>query len=308
MTAHLELAGWEHVSSGKVRDLYAPAGRSGSPDRLLIVTSDRISAYDRILPTTIPDKGTILNQLAVWWMGRVDDIVGTHLIATEPNPADPADPRAVPEAVAGRAVVCRALDMIPIECVVRGYLTGSGLAEYRDRGSVCGIRLPDGLVEASRLDAPVFTPAAKAELGDHDENISFEAAARVVGRPLAERLRDVSLALYERARAIAAERGVLIADTKFEFGLDPATGALVLADEILTPDSSRFWPADQWIPGRETPSFDKQYVRDWLASPASGWDRGSNAPPPPLPDEVVAATRDRYIEAFRRITGADPRL
>lgn len=303
MTAR-ELPGWVHVSSGKVRDIYAPAGPE-TPDRLLLVTSDRISAYDFILPTPIPDKGKVLNQMAVWWMGRLAGVVENHLLATS---FDPADPLSVPKEVEGRAVVAKALDMIPIECVVRGYLTGSGLIEYRRSGTVCSIRLPEGLDEASRLDEPIFTPAAKAELGDHDENISFDRAAAMVGGELAARLRDTSIALYESARGIAAERGVIIADTKFEFGLDRASGALVLADEILTPDSSRFWPADEWAPGRPAPSFDKQYVRDWLASERSGWDRASGEEPPALPAEVVAATRDRYIEAFTRLTGGEPQL
>lgn len=304
MTDHMELPGWVHMSSGKVRDIYAPEGTQ-SPDRLLLVTSDRISAYDFILPTPIPSKGEVLNQMAVWWMGRLSDIIDNHLLSTF---HDPADPLSVPLAVEGRAVVAKALHMIPIECVVRGYLTGSGLIEYRRAGRVCGIALPDGLSEASRLDAPIFTPAAKAEVGDHDENISFERAADMVGTDLAARLRDASIALYERARDIALDKGVIIADTKFEFGIDPTSGALVLADEILTPDSSRFWPADQWTPGAVTPSFDKQYVRDWLASAESGWDRSSGDEPPALPDEVVAATRDRYIEAFRRLTDAEPQL
>lgn len=299
-----ELRGWVRVSSGKVRDIYAPADQD-SPDRLLLVTSDRISAFDFILPTPIPGKGKILNQLAVWWMDRLRDIVENHLLATA---HDPLDPHSVPEELEGRAVVAKALRMIPIECVVRGYLTGSGLVEYEESGTVCGIGLPDGLVEASRLDTPIFTPAAKAELGEHDENITFERAADMVGAELAARLRDTSIALYERARDIAAARGVIIADTKFEFGLDPATGALVLGDEILTPDSSRFWPADEWTPGRPTPSFDKQYLRDWLTSAESGWDRASGAEPPALPDEVAAATGARYVEAFTRLTGEEPKL
>lgn len=298
------LRGWVRVSSGKVRDIYAPADQD-SPDRLLLVTSDRISAYDYILETPIPGKGKILNQLAVWWMGRLDDVVENHLLATA---HDPLDPHSVPEELEGRAVVAKALRMIPIECVVRGYLTGSGLVEYEESGTVCGIGLPEGLVEASRLDTPIFTPAAKAELGEHDENITFERAADMVGAELAARLRDTSIALYERARDIAAARGVIIADTKFEFGLDPATGALVLGDEILTPDSSRFWPADEWIEGRPTPSFDKQYLRDWLTSAESGWDRASGAQPPALPDEVAAATGARYVEAFTRLTGEEPKL
>lgn len=299
-----ELRGWVRVSSGKVRDIYAPADQD-SPDRLLLVTSDRISAFDYILPTPIPGKGKILNQLAVWWMGRLEDVVENHLLATA---HDPLDPHSVPEELEGRAVVAKALRMIPIECVVRGYLTGSGLVEYEKSGTVCGIGLPEGLVEASRLDTPIFTPAAKAELGEHDENITFERAADMVGAELAARLRDTSIALYERARDIAAARGVIIADTKFEFGLDPATGALVLGDEILTPDSSRFWPADEWIEGRPTPSFDKQYLRDWLTSAESGWDRASGAQPPALPDEVAAATGARYVEAFTRLTGEEPKL
>lgn len=299
-----ELRGWVRVSSGKVRDIYAPADQD-APDRLLLVTSDRISAFDYILPTPIPGKGKILNQLAIWWMDRLRDIVENHLLATA---HDPLDPYSVPEGVEGRAVVAKALRMIPIECVVRGYLTGSGLVEYEKSGTVCGIGLPEGLAEASRLDTPIFTPAAKAELGEHDENITFERAADMVGAELAARLRDTSIALYERARDIAADRGVIIADTKLEFGLDPATGALVLGDEILTPDSSRFWPADEWTPGRPTPSFDKQYLRDWLTSAASGWDRASGAQPPALPDEVAAATGARYVEAFTRLTGEDPKL
>lgn len=303
MTAR-ELPGWVHVSSGKVRDIYAPAGQE-APDRLLLVTSDRISAYDYILPTPIPGKGEVLNQLAVWWMGRLADVVPNHLLSTA---FDPADPLSVPKEVEGRAVVAKALDMIPIECVVRGYLTGSGLVEYTASRTVCEIPLPEGLQEASCLDKAIFTPAAKAELGDHDENISFTRACEMVGADLAARLRDTSIALYEGARAIAAERGVIIADTKFEFGIDRESGSLVLGDEILTPDSSRFWPADEWVPGRVTPSFDKQYVRDWLASEESGWDRASGEQPPALPESVVAATRDRYVEAFTRLTGEEPQL
>ncbi|WP_022867367.1 phosphoribosylaminoimidazolesuccinocarboxamide synthase [Schaalia vaccimaxillae] len=310
MTDRYELPGWVHVSSGKVRDIYAPADLAtghqvDNPDRLLLVTSDRISAYDYILSTLIPGKGKVLNQLAIWWMGQMGDIISDHLLSTR---HDPTDPQSVPAAVDGRAVVCKALNMVPIECVVRGYLTGSGLVEYNEGGAVCGIALPGGLVEASRLDTPIFTPAAKAEMGDHDENISFERTVAMVGEDLAAQLRDTSIALYERARRIAGERGVIIADTKFEFGIEPTTGSLVLGDEILTPDSSRFWPADQWQPGRVTPSFDKQYVRDWLASPESGWDKSTGDQPPALPDEVVAATTDRYVEAFRRITGEDPQL
>jgi len=321
-----DLPGWVHLSSGKVRDIYVPReqtapvgdqpGPSGPPssvqpgargaarpEHLLMVTSDRISAFDHVLPSRIPDKGTVLNQLALWWMAQVQDIIPTHVIST-----DAAGDPPVPDAVAGRAVVCRALGMAPIECVVRGYLTGSGLTDYAASGAVCGIALPPGLTEASRLPEPIFTPAAKAQQGDHDENISFEQTVEMVGEDLAARLRDTSLALYRRATDIAARRGLLIADTKFEFGVDRATGELVLADEILTPDSSRFWPADRWTPGRVTPSFDKQYVRDWLTSPESGWDRFGTEAPPALPDDVIAATRQRYLEAFRRLTGTEPVL
>ena len=282
-----------------------------------MVTSDRISAYDYVLPTLIPGKGAVLNQLAIWWMGQLRPLVENHLLAVGTKaPAEAS--RAleggqptrftVPAEVDGRAVVCRSLHMIPIECVVRGYLTGSGLAEYRESGSVCGIKLPEGLTEASRLEEPIFTPAAKAELGEHDENITFELTVERIGEGLAVAIRDLSIALYRAARDIAAERGIIIADTKFEFGIDVTTGALVLADEILTPDSSRFWPADQWVEGQVAPSFDKQYLRDWLVSEQSGWDRSSGANPPALPESVAAATAARYVEAYRRLTGSDPIL
>ena len=282
-----------------------------------MVTSDRISAYDYVLPTLIPGKGAVLNQLAIWWMGQLRPLVENHLLAVGTKaPAEAsralegAQPTrfTVPAEVDGRAVVCRSLHMIPIECVVRGYLTGSGLAEYRESGSVCGITLPEGLTEASRLEEPIFTPAAKAELGEHDENITFEQTAERIGEELAVAIRDLSIALYRAARDIAAQRGIIIADTKFEFGIDVTTGALVLADEILTPDSSRFWPADQWVEGQIVPSFDKQYVRDWLVSEQSGWDRSSGANPPALPESVAAATAARYVEAYRRLTGSDPIL
>ena len=282
-----------------------------------MVTSDRISAYDYVLPTLIPGKGAVLNQLAIWWMGQLRPLVENHLLAVGTKaPAEAsralegAQPTrfTVPAEVDGRAVVCRSLHMIPIECVVRGYLTGSGLAEYRESGSVCGIKLPEGLTEASRLEEPIFTPAAKAELGEHDENITFEQTVERIGEELAVAIRDLSIALYRAARDIAAERGIIIADTKFEFGIDVTTGALVLADEILTPDSSRFWPADQWVEGQVAPSFDKQYVRDWLVSEQSGWDRASGANPPALPESVAAATAARYVEAYRRLTGSDPIL
>ena len=329
------LHGWTPLNSGKVRDIYAPdeavvgpaqeatpaEGRprhaKAGPEALLMVTSDRISAYDYVLPTQITGKGAVLNQLAIWWMGKLRPLVENHLLAVgtkapvEASSAlEGAQPTRfeVPAEVDGRAVVCRSLLMIPIECVVRGYLTGSGLAEYRESGTVCGIRLPEGLTEASRLEEPIFTPAAKAELGEHDENITFEQTVERIGEELAIAIRDLSIALYREARDVAAERGIIIADTKFEFGIDVATGVIMLADEILTPDSSRFWPADQWVEGQVTPSFDKQYVRDWLTSEESGWDRASGENPPALPEAVAAATAARYVEAYRRLTGSDPIL
>lgn len=303
MTLENLIPGWVHLNSGKVRDIYAPVDTS-IDNELLMVTSDRISAYDFVMPTPIPDKGKILNQLAVWWMRQMEDIVPNHLARGVDG--DPAYATDVPAEVAGRAVKCRRLNMIPIECVVRGYLTGSGLAQYRETGEVTGIRLPAGLTEASRLEEPIFTPAVKAELGDHDENIPFSQVVDMIGEDLAHRLRSLSIAVYSRARDIAAQRGVILADTKFEFGVDPLTGEVVLADEILTPDSSRFWPADQWVEGEMTPSFDKQYLRNWLVSEESGWDKVSE--PPSLPEEVVQATRDRYIAAFQLITGEEPQL
>lgn len=302
--AHKEhIPGWVHLSSGKVRDIYAPADPSNDAE-LLMVTSDRISAYDFVMPTLIPDKGKILNQLAVWWMGQMEDIVPHHLARGASG--DLAYATDVPDIVKGRAVKCRRLNMVPIECVVRGYLTGSGLAEYRETGEVTGIQLPQGLTEASRLEEPIFTPAAKAEVGDHDQNISFAEASEKVGLDVAHRLRELSLSLYSRARDIAAQRGLILADTKFEFGIDSATGEVVLADEILTPDSSRFWPAEEWVEGQVSPSFDKQYLRDWLVSEASGWDKASQ--PPALPEDIVQATRDRYIRAFHLLTGKEPQL
>lgn len=288
------LPGWTHLSSGKVRDVYTPAPGSAwsGQDVLLVVASDRISAYDHILDTPIPDKGKVLTALSTWWFDQLDDVVANHLVSLE-----------VPVQVAGRAMVCRRLRMYPVECVARGYLTGSGLVEYRQSGTVCGQALPEGLTEASRLPEPLFTPAAKAELGEHDENITYERVVEMVGAPAAQALREVTLALYTRAAGIAAERGIILADTKFELGVG-ADGSLVLGDEVLTPDSSRFWPADQWSPGRVAPSFDKQYVRDWLTSPAARWDRDGDQPPPALPEDVVARTRARYLEAYERLTGS----
>ncbi|WP_196717255.1 phosphoribosylaminoimidazolesuccinocarboxamide synthase [Actinomyces trachealis] len=286
--------GWTHVSSGKVRDVYAPADDApwASKDVLLVVASDRISAYDYILTTPVPDKGKVLTAMSAWWFEQLADIVPNHMVSVTDVPAE----------VAGRAMICQRLSMYPVECVARGYLTGSGLAEYRQHGTVCGLPLPEGLTEASRLLEPIFTPAAKAELGDHDENVSFERVVEMVGELTATALREVTLALYSRAAEIARERGIILADTKFELGAG-ADGALVLGDEVLTPDSSRFWPADEWAPGQVTPSFDKQFVRDWLTSPASGWDRASGKEPPTLPEQVVERTRARYLEAYERLTG-----
>jgi phosphoribosylaminoimidazole-succinocarboxamide synthase len=285
------LPGYRHVYSGKVRDLYQPLDGSAE---VLVVASDRISAYDWVLPTTIPGKGAVLTALTLWWFDRLADLVRTHLISADD----------VPPAVRGRAMRCRRLQMVPVECVARGYLTGSGLADYRTSGGVCGISLPAGLIDGSRLPEPLFTPASKAPHGEHDENISFADVVALVGADEADALRATTLAVYARAEQVARERGLVVADTKLEFGHAEPGGPLVLGDEVLTPDSSRFWPAEQWQPGRAQPSFDKQYVRDWLTSPASGWRRDSGAPPPPLPEEVVERTRDRYLEAYRRLTGS----
>lgn len=286
-----QLSDYRHLAAGKVRELYEI-----DADTLLLVATDRISAYDHVLETPIPDKGRILTAMSWYFFDALD--VPNHL-------AGPVDDERIPADVLGRAMVVHRLDMVPAECVARGYLTGSGKAEYDASGTVCGIPLPDGLVEASRLAEPIFTPATKAAVGDHDENISFERLAETVGADLAGRLRAATLDVYSRAAAMAADRGVLLADTKFEFGLvaDGADGELVLADEVLTPDSSRYWPADGYEAGRVQPSFDKQYVRDWLTGPDSGWDKASDTPPPPLPAEVVAATRARYVEAYERISG-----
>jgi len=280
------IEGAEHLHSGKVRDLY----RVGE-GRLLMVASDRISAFDYVLDSTIPGKGEVLTRMSLWWFEQLASLAPNHVVSLE-----------VPEQVRGRAVVCESLEMYPVECVARGYLTGSGLLDYRATGEVCGIALPAGLEDGSRLPEPVFTPATKAALGDHDENVSYDAVAGVVGAETAAHLRRLTLDVYARAEAIAREQGILLADTKLEFGAR-ADGTLVLADEVLTPDSSRFWPADDWRPGRSQPSYDKQIVRDWLLSPASGWDRSTGAPPPPLPTEVVELTRSRYVEAYERLTG-----
>lgn len=282
------IEGFTHIYSGKVRDLYeAPSGE------LLVVASDRISAYDFVLPSVIPDKGAILTALSLWWFEQLSDIVPNHVLSLD-----------VPEPVRGRAMLCQRLEMLPVECVARGYLTGSGLADYNATGAVCGNALPEGLVDGSRLPEPIFTPATKAALGDHDENIDLARTAEIIGMRRAVRLSALTLRIYAFAEEVARSRGVILADTKFEFGVDPqdASDTFLLGDEVLTPDSSRFWPADQWQPGRAQASFDKQYVRDWLTSPASGWDRHSGDAPPALPDEVIERTRARYIEAYERIT------
>ncbi|WP_199224496.1 phosphoribosylaminoimidazolesuccinocarboxamide synthase [Serinibacter arcticus] len=291
--------GWRPVAAGKVRDLYVPDADNAAwgDDVVLVVASDRISAYDHVLSTPIPDKGAILTALSAWWfeqLGDGPDGVAHHLVSLD-----------VPAEVAGRAMVCRRLEMYPVECVARGYLTGSGLVEYRADRTVCGVPLPDGLVDGSRLPEPIFTPAAKAAVGEHDENVTYERVAEMVGDDVADRLRTTTLAVYRRAEEIASARGIVLADTKFEFGADPALGAdsIVLGDEVLTPDSSRFWDATLWAPGGAQPSFDKQYVRDWLTSDASGWDRAGDAPPPELPADVVLRTRERYVEAYERLTG-----
>ncbi|WP_286956712.1 phosphoribosylaminoimidazolesuccinocarboxamide synthase [Brevibacterium sp. UBA7493] len=288
------LPGWQHVYSGKVRDMYVPADGPAEltgAKRVLLVASDRISAYDYVLDTPIPDKGAVLTGLSLWWFDQLAEVIGNHVTSTD-----------VPEAVAGRAMVCRPLDMFPVECVARGYLTGSGLKDYERTGAVCGVSLPAGLREADKLTPAIFTPATKAELGDHDENISFDKTVELLGEDDAELLRDITLRIYTRAEEIARERGIILADTKFEFGRD-ADGRVLLADEVLTPDSSRFWDAESYTPGQVQASFDKQFVRDWLTGPDSGWDKDSGQQPPALPEEIVAKTRQRYIDAFERITG-----
>ncbi len=297
-TETLDLPGWRHVYSGKVRDLYVPAD-ADITDRIgrecvLVVASDRISAYDHVLASEIPDKGRILTQLSLWWFEQLG--VEHHVLASTVDGG-------VPAAVEGRAMICKKLDMFPVECIARGYLTGSGLVEYRQSGTVCSIPLPAGLVDGSRLETAIFTPSAKAEVGEHDENITYDAVVGLVGEDIAGRLRELTLEIYTKAEEIARGRGIILADTKVEFGIDAATGVITLGDEVLTPDSSRFWDAATYEPGRAQPSYDKQYVRDWLTSSESGWDKSSDAPPPALPADVVARTRSRYVEAFELLTG-----
>ncbi len=293
MSAALPLPGYRHLYSGKVRDLYAPVGggREPDPDRLLLVASDRISAFDFILEPAIPDKGAVLTQLSLWWFDQLADLVPNHVLSQD-----------VPDEVAGRAVLVQRLEMLPVECVARGYLTGGGLTEYQRTGTVSGVPLPAGLVDGSQLPEPIFTPSSKAPAGEHDQPISFAEVESLIGAERAAQVRDLTVAILKRGNEIASERGILLADTKVEFGVD-RDGRLVLADEVLTPDSSRFWPADRWEPGHPQPSFDKQFVREWLTAPESGWSTSSPQPPPPLPDSVVAQTRSRYVEAYERLTG-----
>ena len=285
-----ELSAYTPIATGKVRDIYRIDDAT-----LLIVASDRISAYDYALEPAIPDKGRVLTAISAYFFAELAARMGVrnHL-------AGPLDDERIPESVLGRAMVCHELDMLPFECVARGYLTGSGLKEYNRTGAVCGVELPDGLVEASKLETPIFTPATKAEQGEHDENVSFDVVAASLGDERAEQLRRATVEIFACAQDLAAQRGIILADTKFEFGLD-ADGELVLGDEVLTPDSSRYWPADSYAEGTVQPSFDKQYVRNWLTSEESGWDGESS--PPQLPDDVVAATRARYIEAYERLSG-----
>ncbi|SDL92124.1 phosphoribosylaminoimidazole-succinocarboxamide synthase [Corynebacterium mycetoides] len=287
-----ELSDYTHLSGGKVREIYEV-----DSETLLMVATDRISAFDFSLDPEIPDKGRILTATSTFYFDLLSRELGVrnHL-------AGGVEDERIPEEVLGRAHVVRKLDMVAFECVARGYLTGSGKKEYDANGRVCGVKLPEGLVEASRLPEPIFTPATKAEQGDHDENVTFSYVASKLGEKLASELREKTLAIYSAAAAYAESRGIILADTKLEFGLDE-DGSLVLADEVLTPDSSRYWPADSYEPGRVQPSFDKQYVRNWLTGPKSGWDPAGDTQPPELPGTVVEATRDRYIEAYERLSG-----
>ena len=297
-TETLDLPGWTHVYSGKVRDLYEPADPSiieqVGQECVLVVASDRISAYDHVLSSEIPDKGRILTQLSLWWFDQLD--VEHHVLAATVEDGVPAE-------VEGRAMICKKLDMFPVECIARGYLTGSGLVEYRQSGTVCSIPLPEGLVDGSRLEEAIFTPSAQAEVGEHDENITYDAVAGMVGDDIAGRLSELTLKIYTTAEKIARERGIILADTKVEFGYDAVSGSITLGDEVLTPDSSRFWDAATYRPGQAQPSYDKRYVRAWLTSAESGWDKASDTPPPALPEEVISRTRSRYVEAFEKLTG-----
>lgn len=297
-TETLQLPGWTHVYSGKVRDLYVPTDESITEkvgqECVLVVASDRISAYDHVLSSEIPDKGRILTQLSLWWFDQLD--VEHHVLASTVEGG-------VPAAVEGRAMICKKLEMFPVECIARGYLTGSGLVEYKESRTVCNIPLPEGLVDGSRLEKALFTPSAKADVGEHDVNITYDDVVAMLGDDIAARLSELTLKIYTRAEEIARERGIILADTKVEFGLDTYTGIITLGDEVLTPDSSRFWDASTYAPGKSQPSYDKQYVRDWLTSAESGWDKSSDTPPPALPAEVVERTRARYVEAYEKLTG-----
>lgn len=291
----LDLPGFTHVYSGKVRDLYAPVGPDGEvvPDQLLLVASNRLSAYDWMMSPEIPDKGAVLTRLSLWWFDQLSDLVPNHVVSTD-----------VPDVVAGRAVLVRKLEMLKVEAIARAYLTGGGLEEYREKGSVSGVELPDGLVDGSKLPEPVFTPTTKAPVGEHDLPMSPREVEAELGADVAAEVSRLTRAILARGNEIAAARGILIADTKVEFGVAPdGTGGLVLADEVLTPDSSRFWPAELWEPGHPQPSYDKQFVRDWLTSRESGWDRRAGGPPPELPEHVVEQTRAKYVEAYERLTG-----
>jgi phosphoribosylaminoimidazole-succinocarboxamide synthase len=287
----VDIPGLTHLRSGKVRELYEV-----DDGHLLLVASDRVSTYDVVHPTVVPDKGRVLTGLSAFWFARLAGIVPNHLVSTSIDDL-PQAARGHADELRGRSMLCHRVEIVPFECVVRGYLAGSGWQEYQRDGTVCGVWLPMGLSEAARLPEPIFTPATKAEEGEHDENVPFERLVEDLGGELAARLRDVSLELYRAAAEHAGDRGILLADTKFEFGL--LDGELVLADEVLTPDSSRYWPADLWVPGMTPPSYDKQYVRDFATS--TGWDK--TPPAPALPDDVVAATRARYVEAYERLTG-----
>ncbi|WP_418763831.1 phosphoribosylaminoimidazolesuccinocarboxamide synthase [Marisediminicola antarctica] len=295
MTDATDLPGWTHHYSGKVRDLYSSPKY---PGRMLVVASDRVSAFDHILEPGIPGKGSLLTQLSLWWFAQLDGIPN-HIVA--PVADDPEASVGLPESVAGRAMLVKQLDMFPIECVVRGYLVGSGWLEYQQTQSVCGVPLPAGLENGDRLPEPIYTPAFKATLGDHDENITFQRTVELVGEDVATALRERSLEIFRRASVIASARGIILADTKFEFGTDPETGAITLGDEVLTSDSSRFWDAAVWESGNRGDSFDKQIVRNWLAA---NWDPTSidGSPPPPLPAEIVAQTAARYRELIERLT------
>ena len=277
------IPGWRHVRTGKVRDLY-----SNDSNEILLVASDRVSAYDWVMPTTIPDKGAVLTQLSLFWFELLADIVPNHIISTD-----------VPDIVADRAIIVQPLEMFAIECVARGYLTGSGWSEYQKNSAVCGQSLPAGLLDGSKLPTTIFTPATKAEIGDHDINIDFETAAKIIGAGDAQELKELTITLYETAADFASSRGIILADTKFEFGRS-ASGEILLGDEALTPDSSRFWELSTWAPGGAQASYDKQFLRDYLVS--SGWDR--NSPPPELPAEIVEKTARRYREAFFHLTGS----